>query len=129
MVKVSPHRNILATNCVTCRIRVIFSHFQGKVHALSRLKKRKQITPVLQAMNRAKSSPHAFSTVVFIRSVFVIYRCYIQFQFMLVTALYYFHEKFIKMTPQVILPYLKMNPQQNGQPWPWSRPPSQVINN
>ena len=34
-----------------------------------------------------------------------------------------------KMTPQVILPNLKMNPQQNGQPWPWSRPPSQVINN
>ena len=127
MVKVSPHRNILATNCVTSRIKVIFSHFQGEVHTLSCLKNMKKTTPVLQATNLAKSSPHALSTVMFIRSVFAIYRCYIQFQLMLVTALYYFHE-IIKMTPQVILPNLKMTPQQNGRPWPWSRPPSRVIN-
>ena len=117
MVKVSPHRNILATNCVTSRIKVIFLHFQGEVHTLSCLKNMKKTTPVLQATNLAKSSPHALSTVMFIRSVFAIYRCYIQFQLMLVTALYYFHE-IIKMTPQVMLPNLKMTPQQNGRPWP-----------
>ena len=27
-----------------------------------------------------------------------------------------------------MLPNLKMTPQQNGRPWPWSRPPSRVIN-
>ena len=127
MVKVSPHGNILATNCVTSGIKVIFSHFQGEVHTLSCLKNMKKTTPVLQATNLAKSSPHALSTVMFIRSVFAIYRCYIQFQLTLVTALYYFHE-IIKMTPQVMLPNLKMTPQQNGRPWPWSRPPSRVIN-
>ena len=89
-------------------------------------KKHEKTTPVLQATNRAKSSPHALSTVMFIRSVFAIYRCYIQFQLTLVTALCYFHE-IIKMTLQVMLPNLKMTPQQNGWPWPWSRPPSRVI--
>ena len=85
-------------------------------------KNHEKTTPVLQATNRAKSSPHALSTVMFIRSVFAIYRCYIQFQLTLVTALYYFHE-IIKMTPpQVMLPNLKMTPQQNGRPWPWFRP-------
>ena len=123
MVKVSLHRNILATNCVTCRIKIIFSCFQGEVHTLSCLKNMKKTTPVLQATNRAKSSPHALSTVMFIRSVFAIYRCYIQFQLTLVTALYYFHE-IIKMTPQVMLPNLKMTPHQNSR----SRPPSRVIN-
>ena len=71
-----------------------------------------------------------FTTYVIYRTVFTTYSCCIQFQFMLVTALSYFHE--IDYDPQVILPYqkmalppppkkktikiLKMSPQQNS--WP-----------
>ena len=46
------------------------------------------------------------ATYVIYRAVFTTYCCYIQFQFMLVTALSYFHE--IDYDPQEILPYQKM---------------------
>ena len=39
-----------------------------------------------------QSSPHTLFTVMFMRSVFSIYGCYIQFQFMLLTVLGYFQE-------------------------------------
>ena len=124
MVKVSPHRNILATNCVTCRIKVIFFAFSVRTaYPLMPKKHEKNNT-----CSAGYKSCQKFTTCfMFVRSVFAIYRCYIQFQLTLVTALYYFHE-IIKMTPQVMLPNLKMTPQQNGRPWPWSRPPSRVIN-
>ena len=39
-----------------------------------------------------QSSPHTLSSVMFVRSAFIIQSCYIQFQFMLITALCYSHE-------------------------------------
>ena len=47
--------------------------------------------------------------------LYPLFSCYIQFQFMLITALYYFDEMY-KIAPQVTLTYLKMTPQLNGRP-------------
>ena len=68
-------------------------------------------------------------TVVFIRSGFTIYGCYIQFQFSLFTALYYFHDSKLKWPPRwrfliwkcsppatSPIKMLKMTPQPNGLP-------------
>ena len=51
-----------------------------------------------------------FTTYFIYRAVFTTYCCCIQFQFMLVTVLTYFHEIDYDYDPQVMLPYQKMTP-------------------
>ena len=70
-----------------------------------------------------QSSQHTLSTIVFIKSVFIIYSCYFQFQCIFNTALYYFYDLFFKMmTHGIMLPYVKMTPQNQTWFWKWPTP-------
>ena len=71
-----------------------------------------------------RRSPHSLSRAVFLRLVYYFYGCFIQFQFVLITALYYFHwiyennppcnAPLSENDPPKPIKILKVTPQQNA---------------
>ena len=77
--------------------------------AFSRLKNAKKITPVLQHINHAEVHPYFIYNRVYQISVYYLQSMLLQFQFTLISALYYFHEIY-QNDPPGIAPLLENDP-------------------